>query len=111
MGKIWFAAGAKEIHLPVFGAPAQTPDSFKSFDLDHIPGRKLEVSSQHPLGTCAMGADEQRSVVNDRGQVWGTHGLHVACGSIMPSSLGVNPQLAIMTMALRISTLLADRRP
>ncbi|MFT3838269.1 MAG: GMC family oxidoreductase [Myxococcaceae bacterium] len=108
MGETWFAAGAKEIFLPVFGAPAQTPDSFKRFDLEKVPGRLLECSSQHPLGTCAMGADEKTSVVNERGQVWGTHGLNVVCGSIMPSSLGVNPQLAIMTMALRVSTLLAE---
>ena len=109
MGEIWFAAGAKEIFLPVFGAPGQTPDSFARFDLTRVPGRLLECSSQHPLGTCAMGPDEKRSVVNDRGQVWGTQGLHVVCGSIMPSSLGVNPQLAIMTMAMRISTMLADQ--
>jgi choline dehydrogenase-like flavoprotein len=110
MGEIWFAAGAKEIFLPVFGAPGQTPDSFRNFDLESVPGRKIECSSQHPLGTCAMGKDEKTSVVNDRGQVWGTQGLFVACGSIMPSSLGVNPQLAIMTMALRLSTLLAETK-
>jgi choline dehydrogenase-like flavoprotein len=109
MGETWFAAGAKEVFLPVFGAPAQTPDSFARFDLENVPGRLLECSSQHPLGTCTMGSDEKTSVVNERGQVWGTHGLHVVCGSIMPSSLGVNPQLAIMTMALRVSTLLADK--
>ncbi len=109
MGEIWFAAGAKEIFLPVFGAPPQTQDSFKNFKLDGIPGRLLECSSQHPLGTCTMGKDEKVSVVNDRGAVWNTQGLYVACGSIMPSSLGVNPQLAIMSMSKRIATLLADQ--
>ncbi len=109
MGDTWFAAGAKRIFLPIFGAPPLTQEQFKGFQLDGIPGRLLECSSQHPLGTCTMGTDEKRSVVNDRGAVWNTRGLHVACGSIMPSSLGVNPQLAIMTMAKRIATLLAEQ--
>jgi choline dehydrogenase-like flavoprotein len=30
-------------------------------------------------------------------------GLYIADGSVVPTSLGVNPQLTIMTMALRIA--------
>ncbi len=110
MADIWFAAGAREVFLPVFGAPAQTPDSMKNFPLEQVKGRLLECSSQHPLGTCQMGVDPRHSVVDARGRVWGTDGLYVGCGSVMPSSLGVNPQLAIMTMALRTAQLMADER-
>ncbi len=106
MASFWFEAGAKEIFLPVFGVPGQTADSLKNFPLEEVHGRQMECSSQHPLGTCQMGVDPQRSVVDDHGRVWGTQGLYLGCGSVMPSSLGVNPQLAIMTMARRTAGLM-----
>jgi choline dehydrogenase-like flavoprotein len=35
--------------------------------------------------------------------VWDTRELYIADGSIVPTSLGVNPQLAIMTLATRVA--------
>ena len=57
-----------------------------------------------------MGAAPGVSVVDPNGKVWGTEGLYLACGSIMPTSLGVNPQIAIMSMATRIAFGLVERR-
>ncbi len=56
-----------------------------------------------------MGASRGTSVVDARGKVWDTENLYVACGSIMPTSLGVNPQLAIMAMAARLAHGLRER--
>jgi cholesterol oxidase len=71
----------------------------------------------HPLGGCAMGEDAARGAVNDRGQVFsgdtGTAvhaGLYVADGSIVPTSLGVNPLLTISALAERAMTLLIHDR-
>ena len=50
-----------------------------------------------------MGPDPATSVVDPRGRVWQTDNLWVADGSIVPTSLGVNPQLTIMTLATRIA--------
>jgi choline dehydrogenase-like flavoprotein len=109
MAEIYFAAGAKEVFLPVLGLGGLDPDAFRRVDLEHLPKRLLECSSQHPLGTCRMGTSPTGSVVDPDGQVWQLPELYIADGSIVPTSLGVNPQLSIMTLATRIAWKLRER--
>lgn len=109
MAEIYFAAGAREVFLPVLGLGGLGPDSLRSVDLEHIPKRQLECSSQHPLGTCRMGTSPESSVVDPDGQVWELPELYIADGSIVPSSLGVNPQLSIMSLATRVAWKLRER--
>ncbi|CAK7216507.1 hypothetical protein SBRCBS47491_002854 [Sporothrix bragantina] len=57
-------------------------------------------ASAHQMGTCRMGDDGGKaSVVNPRGQVWGTQGLYVADASVFPSASGVNPMVSTMAFA------------
>lgn len=108
MADIWFSAGAKEVFLPVLGLGGVTPDRLRTLDLEHVKGRDLECGSQHPLGTCRMGPSKETSVVDPYGECWELPGCTIADGSVVPTSLGVNPQLTIMTMALRIARHLAE---
>jgi choline dehydrogenase-like flavoprotein len=108
---IFFAAGAREVFLPILGERGLDADALARLDLDNIPARRIECASQHPLGSCQMGVDPRRSVVDPNGRVWDTEALYVADGSIVPTSLGVNPQLAIMTLATRIASRLIEARP
>jgi choline dehydrogenase-like flavoprotein len=110
MGDAFFAAGAREVFPPILGQPGIDADAFRALDLDRVPALKIECSSQHPLGTCKMGRDEPGSVVDDTGKVWGVDELFVADGSVVPTSLGVNPQITIMAMATRIAWKLRERR-
>jgi cholesterol oxidase len=72
----------------------------------------------HPLGGCPMGKDASEGVVDGLGRVYaadsGTSchdGLYVADGSIIPTSLGVNPSLTICALAFRIAEEIAgDKR-
>lgn len=110
MGETFLAAGAKELFPPVLGLDSgMDADTFRKFPFESVRGRNIECSSQHPLGTCRMGPDRKTSVVDPEGRVWGTRGLYVADGSIVPTSLGVNPQLTIMTLATRIAWRMRDR--
>ncbi|MBS2016405.1 MAG: GMC family oxidoreductase [Deltaproteobacteria bacterium] len=103
MANIFFAAGAREVVLPVLGQPAVTPDTLRTLDLERVPGKMIECASQHPLGTCRMGTSPHHAVVDPNGQTYELRDLYVADGSILPTSLGVNPQLSIMAMATRIA--------
>ncbi len=55
----------------------------------------------HPLGGCPMGDDPAASVVDDAGRVHGHPGLVVLDGSIVPTSLGVNPSKTLAALAER----------
>jgi len=109
MAQAFLEAGAREVYLPIFGAPPVDADALRRLDLARIPGRKLECGSQHPLGTCRMGISPDRSVVDQEGRVWDVRDLYVVDGSTVPTSLGVNPQLTIMALATRFARLMLTR--
>jgi len=109
LGETFLAAGAKEIFAPVLGLHGLDPDAFRRFDFDRVPGHRIECGSQHPLGTCRMGATAADSAVDAYGESWDVKELFVADASILPSSLGVNPQLTVMAMATRIAWHLRER--
>ena len=66
---------------------------------------RIGMYSAHVNGTCRMGASSRTAAVNPEGERYGVRGLYVADGSILPTSLGVNPQETIMALA----SILADR--
>ncbi|MCC6216597.1 MAG: GMC family oxidoreductase [Polyangiaceae bacterium] len=111
MAEIFFAAGAEEVFLPVLGLGGVDADRMRTLDLERVRGRDLESGSQHPLGTCRMGVDPKASVVGPDGAAWDVKDLFVVDGSILPTSLGVNPQLSIMTVATHLAWKLRERRP
>ena len=109
LAETFFEAGAEMVFPPVLGLDrGLTPDEFQRFPFESLPGRRYEVSSQHPLGTARMGGDARGSVVDADGRVWECDGLYVVDGSVLPTSLGVNPQLTIMTVATRLAWKMRD---
>ena len=108
LGETFLAAGAKELYLPILGFHPVDADAFRKLDLDAFPGRRIECASQHPLGTTRMGSEPKNSVVDSNGKVWDVDQLFVVDGGVVPTSLGVNPQLTIMTMALRLARGMLD---
>lgn len=100
----FFAAGAKEILLPTFGVEGiVTPDHLKILDPKKIPARNVECTAFHPLGSARMGTAGTHGVVDAFGHAFDLEGLYVADGSLFPTSIGVNSQLPIMTVATKIA--------
>lgn len=110
LARVYFAAGAREVYLPVPGAkPLKSPADVARFERAALSARAVDLTAYHPLGTCRMGVDPRRSVVGPSHETHDVPGLFICDGSVMPSSLGVNPQLTIMALALRAAELLARR--
>jgi len=57
----------------------------------------------HPLGSARMDARPGHGVLDAHQRVHGTDNVYVCDGSAVPSSLGVNPQITIMTLATRLA--------
>lgn len=97
--ELFEAAGAREVHLPLPRGVAP----------QRARARDLKLLAFHPLGTARADADPDRGVVDGDLALHGTAGVHVADGSVVPSALGVNPQLTIMALATRLAFGLLDR--
>ncbi len=95
-------AGAKRVLLPVMGFPqVRDRDELERFRAKRLKASQFEMMAFHPLGTCRMGSDPTNSVVGPYGQTHDVPGLWIADGSVVPTSLGVNPQITIMSLAMR----------
>ncbi len=110
LSEVFLRAGAKRVMPMVHGMEEITNDA----GLTRLREMKMragdfEVSAYHPLGTCRMGTDPRRSCVGPDGEAHDVAGLYVADGSVIPSSLGVNPQMTIMALALRTAEVLDAR--
>jgi cholesterol oxidase len=78
---------------------------------------KHSIISVHPLGGCVMADDATQGVVNHKGQVFASgngtavhQGLYITDGSVIPTSLAVNPLLTISAVSERAMQLLAADR-
>jgi choline dehydrogenase-like flavoprotein len=63
----------------------------------------------HPLGGCRMAESADLGVVDDTGAAYGYEGLYCIDGSIVPTSLGVNPSLTIAALSERCAERLVRR--
>ncbi len=104
LGTMAFRAGAREVILPLFGS-----EPFKSVEeLEFLTQRapqaaRVECMAFHPLGSAKMSKEARGGVVKPTGEAWGADNLIVADGSVLPSSIGVNSQLPVMAMSLKIA--------
>jgi choline dehydrogenase-like flavoprotein len=75
MQKIWAAAGARDIWT--------------------------YSRTAHVIGTCRMGTNPAKSVVDPTGRSFDIPNLYISDGSTFPSALSANPALTTMALALR----------
>jgi 4-pyridoxate dehydrogenase len=93
------------------GEVAPGPDAVSDADLDaHIRANSITV--HHPLGTCKMGlASDPQAVVDAELRVFGTGGLRVVDGSVMPDLVGAHINAPIIMIAEKAADLIRGRQP
>jgi choline dehydrogenase-like flavoprotein len=100
--EVFLAAGARRVYpmLPGLEELSTLREVQKLREM-RLPPSAFDVTAYHPLGTCRMGTDPAASVVGPTFETHEVERLFVADGSVMPTALGVNPQMTIMALALR----------
>lgn len=100
MAELQFAAGAKSV-LPIhqdaqlYSSWGQAREAIKALPLQKY---RATLASAHVMGGCNMSADPAKGVVNPQGRHHQLENLSVFDGSVLPSSLGANPQLTIYAL-------------
>ena len=74
--------------------------------LSHSP----DLNYGHPSGTMRFGHDPAKSVLDTHGRSHDLQNLWVADAGFMPTSMGVNPSLAIAAQALRTAEAITEAR-
>jgi choline dehydrogenase-like flavoprotein len=107
--EVYLAAGAKRVYTGNCRVPTvDSAASLAEFESVEAVPDDYDVMAFHPVGTCRMGLDPSKSVVGPDLGVHGVSGLYVMDASVIPDSLGVNPQITIMALALRGGRRLAE---
>ncbi len=111
MADLQFAVGAKTV-LPLhLDARAASTAAAAHARIDALPlrARRTRVVSAHVMGGAALAPDERGGVVRPDGVHHQLKNLSVHDGSILPTALGVNPQLTIYALTAWLATQLAAR--
>jgi len=106
---LFYAAGAREVYPQIAGIPTIPKNRIPELESSPPSPSALRLEAFHPMGTARMDAISERGVVATDGEVHGASGLYVADGSLLPSSIGVNPMMTIIAMASRVARQMADR--
>jgi hypothetical protein len=102
--ELYTAAGAEILFPPLEGL-----GELRAGDLEplrahrELRARDLALMAFHPLGTARADARPAHGVVDGDLKLHGAEGVYVADGSVVPSSIGVNPQITIMALATRLA--------
>lgn len=106
LARLLLRNGAKRV-IPMIKSSLKelrTQEEIDQFENMKFKPQQVETAAFHPLGTARMASSLSEGVVDENAKVFGFDGLYVSDGSIVPSSLGVNPQMTIMAFSHRLAS-------
>jgi len=105
IARLYLAAGAVEVYLPVNGlAPVRSEADLARLEGVDVSPRALSLLyAVHLFGGAAMAGARAGGSCDESGRVWGVSGLWVSDAASLPTNTGANPQVTIMANALRIA--------
>ncbi len=100
--ELWFDAGAVSVFLPTLEGIREIT-SLKELSLLDKGLRLPRLFSPHPQGTCRMGPEPKKSVVDLNGQVHGVKHLYVMDGSVFPTTASHHTTIPIVSTVAHLS--------
>jgi choline dehydrogenase-like flavoprotein len=108
MARCHLAAGAQEVFtLHPTPVSMTREDHLDRLDAAAYGALEHSIFSAHQMGGCGMSGDAKAGVVDAEHRVKSQDGLYVVDGSVMPTSLGVNPSQTIYSLAHRAAGILS----
>jgi choline dehydrogenase-like flavoprotein len=107
--ELYFAAGATRVFPPVTGLAELTGGDIEPLRRHEVRAHDLVLMAFHPLGTARADARPDHGVVDGGLKLHDADNVWVADASVIPSSIGVNPQITIMALATRLAYALLDK--
>jgi len=106
--EILFAGGARRVLVP-YATPMwlRPGDDLGAIAQRGVRKHDIQIASTHPQGTCRMGEDPKRHVVNSWGRAHDMPNLFIADMSVFASSIGVPPQISTAAIADRTARYIA----
>jgi choline dehydrogenase-like flavoprotein len=101
LGEALLAAGAIELYPSIEGGGVvRRPEELVGW-WDAVDRAHTNLMTVHLTSSIRMSSDRAKAGTDGFGRVWDVANLHVNDASLLPDAPGVNPQAAIMTIALR----------
>src|SRR4051794_15219850 len=101
--EVHFAAGATEVYPNVEPVSVIPRGKLAEFESMRLKPADLRLEAFHPMSSARMGTDPDNTVCDPRGAVRGVENLYIADGSILPTSVGVNPMMTIIACATHVA--------
>jgi choline dehydrogenase-like flavoprotein len=105
----YWAAGAEAVYPPVEGIGVLRDGDLDTLRRHELRPDELTLMAFHPMGTARADARPAHGVVDCDLKLHEADGVYVCDASVLPSSLGVNPQETIMALATRLAYSLLGR--
>jgi choline dehydrogenase-like flavoprotein len=101
MARVYLKSGAKKVYPFVNHEMncLENEADIEAFMQAKIRNQDIESMGFHPLGTLRMGTNKKESVVDKNCLIHNMENLYACDGSVVPTMLGVNPQVTIMNFA------------
>lgn len=110
LAKIFFAAGARKVLLPIKNFPEiSREEDIAQITRARVQASDLSVFTVHLMGTCRMGRDPAHSVIDGNHQFHGIDNLFIADASVFPTPIRVNPMMTVMALATRAAERFVER--
>ncbi len=111
LSEVFFTAGAKKLFLPFHSLRwIHSIDEIRNIFKTKIKKTDLDLFTVHAMGTCRMGDDPKRSVLNSFCQSHLIDNLFITDASVFPTPIGVNPMETIMMLATRTADYIINNK-